>query len=60
LRFEFQKRRQHFVGVHNETLPVVAMRVCDPDRSPAPKGCEKSRFMFRSTQLLLLAEAFLV
>jgi hypothetical protein len=29
-RFEFQKRSQFFVGVHNETLPVAAMRVSNP------------------------------
>jgi hypothetical protein len=33
-RFEFQKRSQLFIRVHNETLPVVAMRVNNPDRSP--------------------------
>src|SRR4030095_10110086 len=29
-RFKFQKRRQHFISVHNETL-FVAMRVSNPD-----------------------------
>ena len=33
-RFEFHKRSQLFIRVHNETLPVAAMRVCNPDRSP--------------------------
>jgi len=33
-RFEFQKRRQLFIRVHNESLSVVAMRICNPDRSP--------------------------
>ena len=33
--FEFQKRRQLFLSVHNEPLSVVAMCVCDPDRSSA-------------------------
>jgi hypothetical protein len=33
-RFEFQKRSQLFIRVHNETLSVVAMAVNDPDRSP--------------------------
>jgi hypothetical protein len=28
--FEFQKRRPLFVGVHNETLPIVAMCVFNP------------------------------
>ena len=34
-RFQFQKRGQLFIRAHNETLSVVAMRVCNPDRSPA-------------------------
>ena len=33
-RFKFQKRSQLFIRTHNEPLSVVAMRVCDPDRSP--------------------------
>jgi hypothetical protein len=33
-RFEFNKRRQLFIRVHNETLSVVAMRVCNKDCSP--------------------------
>jgi hypothetical protein len=33
-QFQFQKRRQLFIRVHNETLSVVAMRVSNPDRSP--------------------------
>jgi hypothetical protein len=32
--FQFQKRGQHFIGVHNETLSIVAVRVNNPDRSP--------------------------
>jgi hypothetical protein len=32
---EFHKRSQLFIRVHNETLSVVAMRVSNPDRSPA-------------------------
>src|SRR5215470_10859885 len=31
-RFRFQKRGQHFIGTHNETLSV-AMRINDPNRS---------------------------
>jgi len=31
-RFEFQKSRQLFIRSHNETLSIVAMRVCNPDR----------------------------
>jgi hypothetical protein len=34
-RFKFQKRGQLFVRPHNEMLSVVAMRVSNPDRSPA-------------------------
>jgi hypothetical protein len=30
--FEFQKRGQLFIRTHNETLSVVAMCVCNPDR----------------------------
>jgi hypothetical protein len=33
-RFQFQKSRQLFIGMHNETLPVVAVCVSNPDRSP--------------------------
>src|SRR5262249_7185579 len=29
--FKLHKRRQLFLRTHNETLSVVAMRVCDPD-----------------------------
>jgi hypothetical protein len=32
-RFQFHERRQLFIRVHNETLSVVAMRVCNPNRS---------------------------
>jgi hypothetical protein len=32
--FQFQKRSQLIIGVHNETLSVVAMRVNNPDCSP--------------------------
>ena len=31
---QFQKRSQLFIRTHNETLSIVAMRVCNPDRSP--------------------------
>jgi hypothetical protein len=33
-RFEFQKASQLFIGTHNEPLSIVAMCVCNPDRSP--------------------------
>jgi len=33
-RCKFKKRRQLFLGVHNETLCVAAMWASDPDRSP--------------------------
>jgi len=32
--FELEKRRQLFIRVHNETLSIVAMCVCNEDRSP--------------------------
>jgi hypothetical protein len=31
-RFQFHKRSQLFIGVHNEALTVVAMRVNNPKR----------------------------
>ena len=37
--FKFQKSRQLFIRVHNETLSVVAMRVNDPDRLPVGINC---------------------
>jgi hypothetical protein len=33
-QFKFEKRSQLFLRVHNETLSVVAVRVCNEDRSP--------------------------
>jgi hypothetical protein len=30
--FQFKERGQPFIRTHNETLSVVAMRVCNPDR----------------------------
>jgi len=33
-RFEFHKRGQQFIRVHNVTFAFIAMRVCNPDRSP--------------------------
>ena len=33
-RFDFQKRGQLFIRVHNETLSVAAMRVSNPDCWP--------------------------
>ena len=33
-RFQFDKRSQLFIRVHDEMLSVVAMRVRNPDRSP--------------------------
>jgi hypothetical protein len=33
-RFEFQKRSQLFIHAHNETFSVIAVCVCNPDRSP--------------------------
>jgi hypothetical protein len=31
---EFKKRSQLIVGARDEPLPVIAMRVCNPDRFP--------------------------
>jgi hypothetical protein len=33
-RFEFEKRSELFIRVHNEPLSVIAMRVSNEDRSP--------------------------
>jgi hypothetical protein len=33
--FQFHKRSQLFIRTHNEALSVIAMRVSNPDRSPA-------------------------
>src|SRR5436189_4681632 len=33
-KFEFQKGSQLFIRAHKETFSVVAMSVCNPDRSP--------------------------
>jgi hypothetical protein len=33
-RFQFQKRGQYFVRVHNESLSVAVMCICNPDCSP--------------------------
>jgi hypothetical protein len=32
--FKFKKRSQLFIRTHNETLSIVAVRICNPDRSP--------------------------
>src|SRR6266508_3046118 len=32
-RLKLNKRRQLFIRSHNEALPVVPMRVCNPERS---------------------------
>jgi len=37
-RFQFQKRSQYLIGVHNETLSV-AVCVCDPDVRVVPNKC---------------------
>jgi hypothetical protein len=34
LTFKFNKRRQQFIRSHDETLSIVAMCVCNPDRAP--------------------------
>jgi hypothetical protein len=33
-RFKLHERSQLLIRTHNETLPVVAVGVCNPDRSP--------------------------
>src|SRR5438876_11308641 len=33
-RFQFHERGQLFIGTHNETLSIAAMRVGNEDRSP--------------------------
>jgi hypothetical protein len=33
-RFKFEKSSQLFIRVHDETLSIVAMCVCNPDGSP--------------------------
>jgi len=39
-RFKFHKCRQLLIRTHNETLSVIAMRVGNPDYSPASfNGC---------------------
>jgi len=32
-RFEFDKRRQFFICARNETLPIIAVRIRNEDRS---------------------------
>jgi hypothetical protein len=40
-RFKLQKSRQLFIRVHNETLAVAAMCVCNENYSPARiHGCD--------------------
>jgi hypothetical protein len=46
-RFKFEKRRQLFIGMHNETLSVSAMRVSNPDGSPV--GIKTGNCSMRST-----------
>jgi hypothetical protein len=33
-RFQFQKRGQYFIRVHNETLSVIAVCIDNPDSPP--------------------------
>jgi hypothetical protein len=40
-RFQFDKRRQLFIGTNNETLSDAAMRVSNPDR--LTRASSKSR-----------------
>jgi hypothetical protein len=32
-RFQFKKRGQLFIRMHDETLSVIAMCICNPERS---------------------------
>jgi hypothetical protein len=34
--FEFEKRGQYFTRMHNKTLSVIGVCVCNPDRSSEP------------------------
>ena len=38
LGIQFQKRRQHFVGAGDEPFSVIAVRICNPDRSVSSPG----------------------
>jgi len=33
-RFQFDKRDQPFIGTHNETLSIAAVRASNPDSLP--------------------------
>jgi hypothetical protein len=37
--FKFEKRGQPFIRSHNETLSVIAVRVCNPDCAPVRASC---------------------
>src|SRR5262249_4698123 len=41
-RFEFHKRRQYFIGAHNEPLSIVAMCINNPDCSPFVIHCRNA------------------
>jgi hypothetical protein len=48
-RLKFDKRRQLFIRMRNETLSVIAVRVCNPDRNrldtaPTPTGLLAKQF----------------
>ena len=53
-RFKFQKRRQLFIRVHNETLSVVAVCVYNPDRSPFE--IQRLTEIAQGSRLLFLAQ----
>ena len=40
--FQFKKRRQLFIRMHDETLSVAAMCVSNPDRSPVDQSLRRS------------------
>jgi hypothetical protein len=49
-RFQFNERPQLFIRMHNETLSVIAVCVCNPDCSPV--GINRF-FRFRSCRNFL-------
>ena len=40
--FKFEERSQFLVGADDETLSIVAMCVCNPDRSPVGIHCGRT------------------
>jgi hypothetical protein len=42
-RFKFQKRRQYFIGTHNEPLSVIAMLYLFAATGEAPESGKRSK-----------------